>query len=77
MLTKKKKKPQRVECPFLWNSSLPHYTQDLESLSGWVKGAISSKQDPGKGRRRHEPSPKGLFLWHKEDSLDKQDSSSP
>ena len=63
--------------PFPLNSSLPLYTQDLELLGGWVKGAISSKQDPGKGRRRHEPSPKGLFLWHKEDSLDKQDSSPP
>lgn len=49
----------------LWNSSLPQYTQDLESLGGWVKGAISSKQDPGKGRRRHEPSPKVYFFGTK------------
>lgn len=59
--------------PFPLEVLPPLKTQDLESLWGGAS-CLSAEQDPGVARGRQEPSPKGLFLWHKEDGQSGQAS---
>lgn len=58
--------------PFPLEVSLSHIP-DMELLEGGTP-YLFTEQDTGMARGRHEPSPKGLFLWHKEDIQSRQAS---